>query len=117
MGLRDRLSVTADRLTATYGDTVQFITETVTPGATEFDAPTISEVPEDVSAVVSGADKWADGQTILMSDLSVLVGGGATNYDVGGIVRIDGARYKIIQVKKMLAAGTTTATRYIVRRG
>lgn len=117
MGLRNRMSKTADRLTEKYGDTVVFITVTSTPGATEFDPPTLTQTRTNISAVVTGADKWADGVAILQSDLSVLVGGGAAVYVEGGLVEIDGAQYVIVSVKKSLAAGVTSATRYIVRRG
>ena len=117
MSLRSRLAVTADRLIAKYGDEQQFITIVSTPGATEFDPPTLTPTDVTVSAVVTGVRKWEVSETVQASDLSVLVGGSAPLAEVGGIIKIDGGNYTVIDVRKILAAGQASAVKYFVRRG
>lgn len=117
MALRERLGQVADRLTARFGDGQQFVTFTSTPGVTEFDPPTLTPTTTTVNAVVTGAQKWADNEIVLQSDLAVLVGASAPRASLGGTVRIDGDDYIIIQVNPILAGGFASAVRYIVRRG
>lgn len=117
MSLRSRMAATADRLIAKYGDEQQFVTIVSTPGVDEFDPPTLTPTTTAVSAVVTGAQKWADNEIVLQSDLAVLVGASAPRASLGGTVRIDGDDYIIIQVNPILAGGFASAVRYIVRRG
>ncbi len=117
MALRRRLGVVADRLTARFGDGQQFVTIVATPGATEFDPPTFTETPTTVNAVVTGAQKWANEETILSTDLAVLVGPSAPSIDLGSVVKIDTINHTVIQKQPILAGGFASATRYIVRRG
>ena len=77
MSLRSRMASVSDRLIAKYGDEQQFVTIVSTPGATEFDVPTLTETETTVNAVVTGVRQWETSETVTASDLSVLVGGGA----------------------------------------
>lgn len=117
MALRDRLKAVADNNVAKFGDPIQLITITSTPGTTEFDPPVLSEVVTDAMGVVTGVQHWETSQTVLASDLKVLVGGSAPVSDLGGIIKIDGVTHTIIQVNKILAAGQASAVKYFVRRG
>lgn len=117
MSLRSRMTATADRLVAKYGDEQQFVTIVSTPGATEFDPPTLTPTSTTVKAVVTGVRKWEVSETVQASDLSVLVGGGAPLSEVGGIIKIDAQNHTVIEVRKILAAGQASAVKYIVRRG
>lgn len=117
MSLRSRMAATADRLIAKYGDEQQFVTFTVVPRVDEFDPPTLTPTTTTVNAVVTGAQRWADNEIVLQSDLAVLVGASAPRASLGGTVRIDGDDYIIIQVNPILAGGFASAVRYIVRRG
>lgn len=117
MGLRERMGATADRLISKYGDTQQIVAIVTTPGATEFDAPSIAETTTDVKAVVTGVRQWEVSETVLASDLHVLVSGEAPSVAVGGVIKIDGDNHTVIQARKMLAAGYASAVKYTVRRG
>lgn len=116
MSLRSDLANIATRLIDKFGDDVGSVTVTVVPGFDEFTVPTTQRSRVDIKAVVTGADRWADGNTILMGDLAVLVSGEAVQADVGGVVVIDGIDHRIVQKQKILAAGIASAVRYIVRR-
>lgn len=115
MSLRDNLQGTATRLIAQFGDPVDMVVTTNTSGATEFDAPTLTTTPTTVQAVVTGANKWADGETILMGDLAVLVSGAFPVFEVGAKVEFNGKQYTIIMRRDILATGVKSAVRYIVR--
>lgn len=117
MSLREKLQSTATRLIAKHGDEVYFITQTVTPGALDTDPPTISDVDTPVDAIVTGAGRWADGETILQSDLRVLVSGAFPVLDVGAKMRINGKQYTVNPVDPKLATGVKSAVIYFVRRG
>lgn len=117
MSLRSRMASVSDRLIAKYGDEQQFVTITSTPGATEFDPPTLTEVETTVNAVVSGVRQWETSETVTASDISVLVGGGNAIAQVGDVIKIDDENHTVIQVKKILAAGQPSAVKYYVRAG
>ena len=90
--------------------------ETVTPGATPLDMPTVVRVYALTSGVARGVSfKFVDGETILMTDLQVLV-----RYDVdtsvGDFLRIDGTDHVIVRVDNIPAAGIPLAKRLIVRK-
>lgn len=111
------MAATADRLVSKYGDEQQFVTIVSTPGATEFDVPTVTPTDNPVDAVVTGVSKWEVSETVAASDLKVLVGGSAPVASVGGVIKIDGRNHMIIERRKILAAGTTSAVKYFVRAG
>lgn len=117
MNLRSRMASVSDRLIAKYGDEQQFVTIVSTPGATEFDVPTLTETETTVNAVVTGVRQWETSETVTASDLGVLVGGGATIAQVGDIIKIDDENHTVIQVRKILAAGQASAIKYFVRAG
>jgi hypothetical protein len=117
MTLRSKLQATATRLTGKHGDSVGFVTVTSTSGATEFDLPTLTETVTPIDAVVTGLCKWDVTDTILATDLAVLVSGAAPRAAVGGIVTIDGKSHTIIAIKPIMAAGIASAVKYFVRRG
>lgn len=117
MSLRSRMASVSDRLIAKYGDEQQFVTIVSTPGATEFDVPTLTETETTVKAVVTGVRQWEVSETVLASDLHVLVSGEAPSVAVGGVIKIDGDNHTVIQARKMLAAGYASAVKYTVRRG
>jgi hypothetical protein len=110
------MAATADRLIAKYGDGQQFVTIVSTPGATEFDQPTLTPTDITVNAIVTGVRQWETSETVTASDLAVLVGG-AVLADVGDVIKIDDKNHTIIQVRKVLAAGQPSAVKYYVRAG
>ena len=117
MGLRERGQALAARLVGVNGDVIQIITVTTVDGATEFDPPVRTTVLTDIDALVSGSGKWADGVTILSTDLQVFVSGAAAVADVGDSFLINDAPHKIIQKTNIMATGTISAVRYFARRG
>jgi len=117
MSLRTRMAKTATRLIGKYGDEQKFITIVSTPGATEFDQPTLTPTPVGVSAVVAGVSKWEVSETILTTDLKVLVSGEVALFDVGGLMKIDDVNHTIIARSKVLAAGVASMVKYFVRAG
>ena len=88
-----------------------------TPGATEFDPPTLTPTPVEINAVVTGVSKWEVSETILTTDLKVLVSGEVALFDVGGLMKIDDVNYTIIARNKVLAAGVASMVKYFVRQG
>ena len=117
MSLRARMAKTATRLIGKYGDAQKFVTIVSTPGATEFDPPTLTPTPTTVDAVVTGVSKWEVSETILTTDLKVLVSGEVALYDVGDLIKIDNENYTIIARNKALAAGVASMVKYFVRAG
>lgn len=117
MSLRTRMAKTATRLIGKYGDEQKFVTIVSAPGATEFDPPALTPTPTTVDAVVTGVSKWEVSETILTTDLKVLVSGEAVLYNVGGIMKIDNVNYTIIARNKVLAAGVASMVKYFVRQG
>lgn len=111
------MAKTATRLIGKYGDAQQFVTITSVAGATAFDPPTLTEVPTTVNAVVTGVGKWEASETILTTDLKVLVSGEVALYDVGDLMKIDSDNYTIIARNKVLAAGAVSLVKYFVRAG
>jgi hypothetical protein len=107
----------SDRLIAKYGDEQQFVTIVSTPGATEFDVPTLTETETTVNAVVTGVSKWEVNETVLSTDLKVIVTGEAQVFDIGGIMKIDSSNHTIISRRKVLAAGDPSVVIYFVRQG
>jgi len=90
--------------------------ETITAGATPLDMPTIVRVYALTSGVARGVSfKFVDGQTILMTDLQVLVRFDA-DVSVGDMLRIDGVNHVVVRADNIPAAGTPLARRLIVRK-
>ena len=117
MGLRERMAKTATKLISKYGDDVSLVTIVTSPGTTEFDPPTSTPTETTVRAVVNGAGKYADGETILQTDLMILVSGEMQLASVGDIVLIDARSHTIIQRIKISATGVTSAVKYFARAG
>ena len=120
MALRDKLQATATRLIGNATDErdeVFIVAETITPGATEFDPPLISTVDTRIDAIVTGAGSWVDGDTILMSDLRVVVSGFYDLVPVGGSFKINGKNHVVKIADPKLATGVKSAVIYFVRRG
>lgn len=117
MSLRARMAKTATRLIGKYGDEQKAITITTSDGATEFDPPIMSQSSVDIKAVVTGVSKWEVGETILATDLKVLVSGEVALFDVGCLMKIDDVNYTIIARNKVLAAGVASMVKYFVRAG
>lgn len=117
MSLRSKMAKTATRLIGKYGDAQQFVTIVSTPGIDEFAPPTLTPTPVGVNAVVTGVSKWEVNETVLSTDLKVLVSGEVALFDVGGLMKIDGKNYTIIARNKVLAAGVASMVKYFVRAG
>ena len=117
MSLRTRMAKTATRLIGKYGDEQKFVTIVSTPGATEFDPPTLTPTPVEVNALVTGVSKWEVSETIMATDLKVLVSGEVAMFDVGGLMKIDGKNHTIIARNKILASGVASMVKYFVRHG
>lgn len=115
MSLRNNLQGTATRLIGKFGDAVQSVTITTTAGVNEFDAPTRTATATPFDAIVTGASKWANGDTILHSDLRVLVSGAVPLMAVGDKVEINGKLHTVTVVDAKLATGVASAVVYFVR--
>ena len=115
MALRGNLQNTATRLIDKFGDAVNIVTVTITPGANTYSPPITTTSLTPVNAVVTGAGKWADGETIIMTDLVVLVSGASVLADVGGIIQINSKPHTIVARTDILATGIKSAVRYFVR--
>jgi hypothetical protein len=111
------MAKTATRLISKYGDTQQAVTVTTVEGATEFDPPIVSQSSTDIKAVVTGVSKWEVNETVLSTDLKVIVTGEAQVFDIGGIMKIDSSNHTIISRRKVLAAGDPSVVIYFVRQG
>ena len=115
MALRANLQATATRLIAKFGDEVNNVAIVSTPGLTEYDLPSEAVTLTPVDAVVTGAGKWADGTSILMTDYAVLVSGASALINVGDTLQIDGKPFIVTLRQDILATGVKSAVRYFVR--
>lgn len=86
-------------------------------GFEEWDAPTVTIDWIEVNALVTGvADKYVDGQTILMDDRQVLFQSPvALDVNSGDQVRVDGKVVAVVGVKNILAAGDPVIERLVIR--
>lgn len=118
MAFYDDMRATADSLLGDLGQgTIGYLaTEVVAPGLTDIDPPTITRTYALVNGVARGvSSKFVDNETILASDLQVIVQARA-EVAVGDALRIDGVDHAIVRVDNIPAAGTVVARRVIVRR-
>lgn len=116
-----RMQQQHERLLAQYGQgTVEVGRVETVPGDDEFSPPTTTTVYETVNGVVQGVSpEFADGSTILISDLQVQIGkpAGATPVP-GDLVRLDGgAVHSIMAVEPIPAVGDPVGYDLRIRRG
>jgi len=107
----------AKRLIPLAETVVGLVTITSTPGATDFDPPTLTPATVEVDAVVTGVSKWETSSTVVSSDRKVLVEGGLPALGVGGVIRIDGRNNTIVDKTEILEGGYPSAIKYFVRQG
>ena len=116
-----RMQQQHERLSARYGQgTVEVGRVETVPGETEFDPPTTTTVYETVNGIVQGVSpEFADGSTILVSDLQVQIGKPAGTAPVpGDLVRLDGsAVHSIMSIEPTPAAGDPVGYELRIRRG
>jgi len=90
------------------------------PGMTWVASDPVSAL-ETLRAAVSGASEYADGVTVLATDLRIVAAVPALNWAMGGddggilSLSIDGKPVTIIRVRGLPAAGTATAIEIIAR--
>lgn len=96
--------------------TVEYVA--ITPGNGSPDepgAPTETLTP--INAAVRGVSfKYVDGANVLASDLQLTMPGDTVVPDPKGFIRVDGTRYKIVQIVRKPAAGIPVAFTIIFRR-
>jgi hypothetical protein len=93
-----------------------------TPGTPDPEEPWVAVVPttetETLRAVVSGAAKFADGVTILATDLRIVAAVPVMDWRMGSDVlslTIDGRPATIVRARGIPAAGTPAAIEFIAR--
>lgn len=111
-----RLKASADRMIANAEQgTIEIGTTASVDGVTPLDAPTVTTTWEEVNGVARGVSfKYVDNQTILATDLMVILEADA-DADVGKMARIDGVVRNIVRVDNIPAAGFTVAKRVFIR--
>lgn len=110
-------AVAAEVLAQFKQGTVVYVALTAQAGATPDDPGVPVDVPHPVNATVKPVSmKYVDGTNIVQSDRQVTMPGDGVEPDSNGYMLIDGARYKIIEIKRIPAAGTPVTFIVIVRR-
>lgn len=111
-----RLKSSADRMIGNAAQGTIEIGATVSvDGVTPLDAPTVTTTWTEYNGVARGVSlKYVDGETILSTDLQLIIEADTTA-SVGGFVRIDGNIRNIIRIDNIPAAGTVVAKRVFVR--
>lgn len=88
---------------------------TSVPGATPLDRPTITRTYELTSGIARGvSSKYVDGETILATDLQLVLRHDAP-VEVGDIIKIDDVSRAVVRLENIPAAGTVCAKRIFVR--
>lgn len=111
-----RLKSSADRMivNAKQG-TIEIGASVSVAGATPLAPPTVTTTWASYDGVARGVSaKYVDGQTILATDLMVILEADATPA-VGKLMRIDGVIRNIVRVDNIPAAGLTVAKRVFIR--
>jgi hypothetical protein len=85
------------------------------PGATPLDAPTVTRTYELTSGVARGvSSKYVDGETILATDLQLVLRHDA-EVKVGDIIKIDNVNRAVVRLENIPASGIVCAKRVFVR--
>lgn len=115
----DMRNVANERLTEFKQGVVQYIGVTTTAGSTP-DEPASSneDTPVTINATVrSVSTKFVDGTHIIQSDSMITMPNtGDTTPKMSGYFKIDGVRFKIIEIMPVPAAGSPIIWKVIVRR-
>lgn len=112
-----RMQAMATKLldSAAQGEISMVAQVTSVPGATPLDRPTITRTYELTSGIARGvSSKYVDGETILATDLQLVLRHDAT-VAVGDIIKIDNVSRAAIRLENIPAAGTVCAKRIFVR--
>lgn len=112
-----RMQAMASRLLdgAAQGEISVVSQVTSVDGATDLDRPTVTRTYEITSGVARGvSSKYVDGETILATDLQIVLRHDAT-VAVGDIIKIDNVSRAVVRLENIPAAGTVCAKRVFVR--
>lgn len=112
----DMQAIAADLMTDFNQGEISYIIET--PGNGPADDPgTPTVTTTDLTAATArGVEfKYIAGD-VLASDLQITFPGGIVEPESQGYFTVDGVRYKIVEIKRMPAAGTVVAYTVIVRK-
>lgn len=99
---------------------VSLVSRTQAAGSTAFEPGALTEVSVPLDAVVKGVSKkFVDGNSVLSSDLEVLIGpvgtdGSSVNPTMADVIEVDGVRRTIKKVVQTPAAGTPVLYTVIV---
>jgi hypothetical protein len=96
---------------------------TITPPTNRWENPTVTPVSETLKAQAFGVSSELigspanepDGPVVLATDRMVISAVPAMGYQAGDILAIDGAAVTILSVRKIPAAGVTSAVKFLVR--
>lgn len=115
----DRITTRHERLLERYGQgVIELGRYTEIPGPTEFDPPTYTTEWETVSGIARGVDpEYADGTTILVTDMTVQIAIPETLPAMGDVVKVDGIEMSIMRIEPLPSAGEPVAYVLLVRRG
>lgn len=122
MAFYGRMADVADRLLGRFQQGEVVLTRSM-PGEPDPDRPWQPVEPveqsESLQAVVSGAQEYADGQTVLETDLRIVAAVPAIDWRPGGgavlSVSIDGREMAVVRARGIPEAGTAAAIELIVR--
>lgn len=112
-----RMQAMASRLLdgAAQGEISTVDQVTSIPGVTPLDRPTITRTYELTGGVARGvSSKYVDGETILATDLQLVLRHDAS-VAVGDIIKIDNVSRAVVRLENIPAAGIVCAKRVFVR--
>lgn len=109
-------AVASDLLGEFKQGVIQYVA--LTPGTGPRDNPgEPTETPHTINATARGVSfKYVDGTNIVSSDLQLTMPGDGIAPEMTGFIRVDGVRYKIVQIVRKPAAGTPVAWTVIFRK-
>lgn len=114
---RDLQNVASDVLGQFKQGSIEYIAVTPGNGPRDNPGPSQEAVPRPIDAVARGVSfKYVDGANIVTTDLQITMPGGGVVPAMGGFIRVDGVRHKIISVLAKPAAGVPVAWVVIFRR-
>jgi hypothetical protein len=128
MTIYARAKATADRLLSpaklgAASGAIVLTRLTITPPTNRWENPTVTPVSETLKAQAFGVSSELigspanepEGPVILATDRMVISAVPAMGYKAGDILAIDGAAVTILSVRKIPAAGVTSAVKFLVR--
>lgn len=112
----DMQNVAKDILTGFNQGDIRYVIETPGNGPADNPGPPVISTTPFTSAVARGVEfKYVSGD-VLASDLQITIPGGIVDIQPQGYFTVDGVRYKIVEIKRVPAAGVPVAIIVIVRK-